>query len=407
MHGSRFGEADLPKRNLTSILSKSGMKNKSLSGSSWRRALTIASAFMLCSPGALVAQQYQQNNLVSNTQAEGKNPADPQLKNPWGMARGTGSPWWVSDNMSGVSTLYDGIGTKQGLIVTIPSASKTAPGSPTGIVFNGNSNAFIIPPGDTGAGNSGVFIFASFDGTISVWNPGVDLHNAIQVVAGSADSILTGATIAQVGDKPYLYVADIKKGEITVYNTTFKAVELSEHAFHEDHVPKGFTPFNVQNIGNNLYVTYAKQNKTKTFVAFGNGLGYVDVFAPDGRFLLQLQHNDSLNAPWGVTLAPSDFGSFSHRVIVGEFGSGWISAFDAVTGQFIDNFKDQNNNVISIGGPGALWALGFGDGESASDPPSGSNSLFFTAGPVVNGVFNGLFGTLTPIPADLTQGSHQ
>ena len=134
----------------------------------------------------------------------------------------------------------------------------------------------------------------------------------------------------------------------------------------------------------------------------------MDVFSPDGKFLTQLEHNDSLNAPWGLTLAPSDFGSFSRRVIVGEFGSGWISAFDAVTGQFIDNFKDKNNMVISIGGPGALWSLQFGDGEPNSDPPGvPANALFFTAGPLQNGVFHGLFGTITPLPGDLTQGVDQ
>jgi uncharacterized protein (TIGR03118 family) len=168
----------------------------------------------------------------------------------------------------------------------------------------------------------------------------------------------------------------------------------------------------VQNIGNNLYVTYAKQNATKSFVTPGAGLGYVDVFSPDGQFLMQLQHNGSLNAPWGLTLAPSDFGSFSHRLIVGEFGSGQISAFDAVTGQFIDNFKDQNNIVINIGGPEALWSLAFGDGETKSDPSNASglpaNVLFFTAGHTPNGVlFHGMFGTLTPIDAGLTQGSDQ
>jgi uncharacterized protein (TIGR03118 family) len=378
------------------------MKNACLSGLSWRRALTIGSTFILCSQGALVAQQYQEKDLVSDTQAEGPNPADPQLKNPWGIARGTGTPWWVSDNAAGVSTLYDGTGKNQGLVVNIPHSSQTTAGSPTGIVFNGSSDF------EVSKGNPAIFIFASFDGTISGWNFNVDLHNAIPKVTGSADSILTGATIAQIGDKRYLYVADIRKGEITVYDTTFTAVELSEHAFHQDHVPNGFTPFNVQNIGNNLYVTYAKQNKTKTFVSFGAGLGYVDVFSPDGKFLMQLEHNDSLNAPWGLTLAPSDFGSFSRRVIVGEFGSGWISAFDAVTGKFIDNFKDQNNMVLTIVGPGALWALAFGDGEPNSDPPGvPANALFFTAGPLVNGVFHGLFGTLTPIDADLTQGSDQ
>jgi uncharacterized protein (TIGR03118 family) len=372
------------------------MNNVSLSGSSWSRALTIGSAFVLCSQGALVAQQYQEKILVSDT-------TDPQLKNPWGLARGTGTFWWVSDNASGVATLYDGAGAKQALVVTIPHTSQTATGSPTGIVFNGSSDFAVT------TGNPALFIFASFDGTISAWNPNVNPNNAIQKVPGSADSILTGATIAQIGDQRFLYVADLKKGEITVYDTTFTAVELSEKAFHHAHVPKGFAPFNVQNIGNNLYVTYAQQNTTKSFVNFGAGLGYVDVFSPDGQFLMQLQHNGSLNAPWGLTLAPNDFGSFSHRVIVGEFGSGSISAFDAVTGQFIDNFRDQNNNVTNIGGPGALWSLAFGDGEPKSDP-SGvpANALFFTAGPTPNGVlFHGLYGTLTPISADLTQGSDQ
>ncbi|MBV8215049.1 MAG: TIGR03118 family protein [Verrucomicrobia bacterium] len=378
------------------------MKNESLSGSSWRRALTIGSAFMLLSQGALVAQQYQQTNLVSDT-------TDSQLKNPWGIARGTGGPWWVSDNATGVSTLYDGSGNKQTLVVNIPHSPQTTIGSPTGIVFNGSPTDFIIPPNDQGAGNPGIFIFAGFDGTISVWNFGVDLHNAIAVVPGSADSILTGATIAQIGDARYLYVADLRKGEITVYDTTFTVANIGKGAFKDDHVPSGFVPFNVQNIGNNLYVTYAKRNNTKTFVTFGAGLGYVDVFSPDGHFLMQLQHNDSLNAPWGLTLAPTDFGSFSHRVIVGEFGNGWISAFDAVTGKFIDNFKDQNNNIISIGGPGALWSLAFGDGEPNSDPTGGqpANALYFTAGPFVNNAFHGLFGTLTPVQADLIQGSDQ
>src|SRR5262249_50949855 len=145
-----------------------------------------------------------------------------------------------------------------------------------------------------------------------------------------------------------------------------------------------------------------------SFVTFGAGLGYVDVFSPDGKFLTQLEHNDSLNAPWGLTLAPSDFGSFSRRVIVGEFGSGWISAFDAVTGQFIDNFKAKKNLCMRIGGRGAFWCLQLGDGKQTSDPPGvPANALFFTAGPLQNGVFHGLFGTLTPIQADLTQGVDQ
>jgi uncharacterized protein (TIGR03118 family) len=386
------------------------MRNRNIPGSrsipkpsrrrTWYQALRLISTFVLLFPAALIAQQYQQKILVSPTQTEGTNPPDTNLKNPWGIARGTGSPWWVSDNATGVSTLYDGSGANQGLTVTIPPTPPATVGSPTGIVFNG-SNDFAVT-----TGNPGFFIFVSIDGTISAWNPTVNLNNAKQKVPGSTKSVLTGATIAQIGNKRYLYVADLEAAQITVYDTNFKAVELSEGAFQENHVPQGFAPFNIQNIGGNLYVTYAKQDKAKTFVTFGGGLGFVDVFSPEGRLLMQLRHGGWFNAPWGLTLAPSDFGTFSHKVIVGEFGNGHLSAFDAVTGEFEGELKNQHNEVISIGGPGALWALAFGDGTPTSDPLNKpANALYFTAGP--NFPNGGLFGTLTPVAADLTQGNDQ
>jgi uncharacterized protein (TIGR03118 family) len=159
----------------------------------------------------------------------------------------------------------------------------------------------------------------------------------------------------------------------------------------------------VQNIGNNLYVAYARQNQTKTFVDFGAGLGFVDVFSPRGRLLMRLDYGDWFNAPWGLTLAPTDFGKFSHKLIVGQFGSGEILAFDPVTGRFEGKLQDQNNAVISING---LWALAFGDGLPNSDPPGQpANAMFFTAGPNLGN--DGLFGTLTPVATDLTQGSDQ
>ena len=384
--------------------------NSHLDPRSWRRALTIVSAFVLGLPAALVAQQYQQTNLVSAT-------SDPNLKNPWGMARGTNTPWWVADNVTGVSTLYDGSGAKVPLTVTIPHTPGTATGSPTGIVFNGSTTDFVIPQGLTGAGLTGLFIFVSLDGTISAWNGGLPNRNlATQVVPGSATSVLTGATIAQIGDDRFLYVADIRQGKIAVYDTNFKPVKVGkhasddeddEHAFDDEDVPKGFVPFNVQNIGNNLYVTFAQQNQAKNFVVFGAGLGFVDVFSPRGRLLMRLEHGDWFNAPWGLTLAPSDFGTFSHKVLVGEFGSGEISAFDAVTGKWEGELRDKSNAVLSIGGQGALWALAFGAGISKSDPLNGpDNALYFAAGP--NFPNGGLFGTLTPIdPPDLIQGNDQ
>jgi uncharacterized protein (TIGR03118 family) len=257
----------------------------------------------------------------------------------------------------------------------------------------------------------------SLDGTISAWNGGLPNPKlATQVVPGSANSVLTAATIAQIGDDRFLYVADIRQGKIAVYNTNFKPVKVGkrafddeddEDAFDDEDIPKGFVPFNIQNIGNNLYVTFAQQNQAKNFVVFGAGLGFVDVFSPRGRLLMRLEHGDWFNAPWGLTLAPSDFGTFSHKVLVGEFGSGEISAFDAVTGKWEGELRDQSNAVISIGGQGALWALAFGAGVPKTDPLNGpDNALYFAAGP--NFPNGGLFGTLTPInPPDLIQGNDQ
>jgi uncharacterized protein (TIGR03118 family) len=370
------------------------------------RTLGIVSAFVLFLPAALVAQQYQQTNLVSDTLSEGTNPPDPNLKNVWGISRGSATPWWVSDSTTGVSTLYNGSGVKTPLTVTIPHTAQTTVGSPTGQVFNGSIDFAVA------AGIPAMFIFVSLDGTISAWNPAANPTNAIEKVPGSIKSVLTGVTIAEVNGQRFLYVADLEAGEIRVFDTNFNPVQIGKNgsgdkhggrAFEDVQVPKGFAPFNVQNIGGNLYVAYAKQNQTKTFVDFGAGLGFVDVFSPNGSLLMRLEHGDWFNAPWGLTLAPTDFGMFSHKLIVGQFGSGEILAFDAITGQFEGKFNDQNNKVITIDG---LWALEFGDGVPASDPPNQpDNALFFSAGP--NKGHDGLFGTLTPVAAELTEGSDQ
>jgi uncharacterized protein (TIGR03118 family) len=309
------------------------------------RTLGILSALVLFLPVALVAQQFQQTNLVSDTLTEGTNPPDPDLKNVWGISRGSASPWWVSDNTTGVSTLYNGSGVKAPLTVTIPHTAQTTVGSPTGQVFNGSTDFAVT------AGNPAMFIFVSLDGTISAWNPAANPTNAIEKVPGSTKSVLTGVTIAEVNGQRFLYVADLEAGEIKVYDTNFNPVEVGKngfgdkrggHIFEDGQVPKGFAPFNVQNIGGNLYVAYAKQNQTKTFVDFGAGLGFVDVFSPNGSLLMRLEHGDWFNAPWGLTLAPTDFGRFSHKLIVGQFGSGEILAFDALTGQF------EGNSMIRI-----------------------------------------------------------
>ena len=369
-----------------------------------RRALTFVSACVLASPAALFAQQYQKTNLVSDLGTLGAQTVDPNLKNPWGIARGpSGNPWWVSDEKSGVSTLYNAQGTPanvlnpgaNGLVVTIPpSVPPPSIGTPTGVVFNGSANDFrVAPPGVAQT----FFLFVSLDGTISGWDPAANPTTAIRKV--STKSVLTGATIAQIGADRFLYVADLKAGKIRVYDSNFQPVEVDEDAFDDDHLPPGFAPFNIQNIGGDLYVAYAKQDQAKTFVTSGTGLGFVDVFSPRGRLLMRLEHGDWLNAPWGLTLAPSDFGTFSHRILVGQFGSGEILAFDAVTGQFQGKLNDQNNQVIAMTG---LWGLAFGAGDQTS---GAANTLFFNEG--LNGGNDGLFGTLTPIATDIESGNGQ
>jgi uncharacterized protein (TIGR03118 family) len=369
-----------------------------------RRALSFVSACVLASPAALFAQQYQKTNLVSDLGTLGAHTVDPKLKNPWGIARGpSGIPWWVSDERSGVSTLYNAQGTPvnplnpggNGLVVTIPaSVPLPAVGTPTGVVFNGSANDFrVAPPGVAQT----FFLFVSLDGSISGWDPAANPTTAITKV--STHSVLTGATIAQIGADRFLYVADLKAGKIRVYDSNFQPMAVGQGAFDDDHLPPGFAPFNIQNIGGNLYVAYAKQDQAKTFVTSGAGLGFVDVFSPQGRLLLRLERGNWFNAPWGLTVAPSDFGTFSHRILVGQFGSGEILAFDTVTGQFQGKLSDQNNQSIALKG---LWGLAFGAGDQTS---GAANTLFFNEG--LNGGNDGLFGTLTPIATDIESGNGQ
>ena len=333
------------------------------------------------------AQHYQQNNLVSDIPGLATN-TDRNLVNPWGLARSSGSPWWVADNGTGVSTLYNGSGTPVPLIVTIPGSA--GPATPTGIVFNG-SPSFQLSPG-----NPARFIFVTEDGTISGWNPNVDATHAVLKVNQSPRSVFKGATIGEVDGNLFLFVADFREGQIDVFDRNFATVKAKEDAFEDHKLPKGFAPFNVQNIGGNLYVTFAKQDDAKHDEVDGPGLGFVDVFSPHGQLLQRLQHGDWLNGPWGVTLAPSDFGKFSHHVLVGQFGSGEIAAYDPVTGEFAGEIKDTKDSVLRIDG---LWALSFGNGAQAGP----FNSLFFTAG--IQKEAHGLFGTLTTVPSELTEGN--
>jgi uncharacterized protein (TIGR03118 family) len=364
-------------------------------------------AFCLAStPAAAFAQHDVQTNLVSSIPNVGTNPTnglDTQLVNAWGLTRGVTTPWWISDNGAGVSTLYNGVGTKQSIVVTIPvPPSGSPPSAPTGVIFNGTSTDFLLPNGMAAR-----FIFVTEDGVIAGWNGGSDAV----IVKNHADdgAIYKGCTIAEWNGKHYLYVANFRSGEIEIYDSSFQRVRSNKGAFTEDddnnhsnengrafnEHRRHFAPFNVQAIGTNVYVAYAEQDADKEDEVAGPGFGFVDVFDPAGRRLSRLERGPWFNAPWGVAMAPGEFGEFSHALLVGMFGSGQIAAFNPVNGAFLGLMKNPDDSVPTTDG---LWALGFGAGAANSGP---YNTLFFTAGP--NDENDGLFGDLVPIASELAE----
>ena len=393
-------------------------------------------AMFLFLSSAVFAQHYQQINLDANVSGVAEAP-DPQLVNAWGLARASGGVWWVSDEATGVATLYNGPGAKQGLVVTIPKSDpndKTFPtGTPTGVISNANTTDFPAAPNKPAA-----FIFATLDGSIAAWNPGVGLApganppstNAVTVARGDAGSGYTGLTTAFIDGNRYLYVANFLKGRIDVYDNGFKPVQLQgddhdrssddhnsgdgDKPFTDDRLPRNFVPFNVQAIGNDLVVTYALHFAGNPFETPGPGLGYVDIYSSKGKLLRRLEHGDWLNAPWGVTLAPLDFGRFSHRLLVSNFAAGgttqsagFISAYDLDTGKFEGLVEDATGKPLSIQG---IWSMSFANPaapqNSSYDPDEApAAELYFTAGP--NQGTAGLFGYLIPVATELVQGNSQ
>jgi uncharacterized protein (TIGR03118 family) len=369
-------------------------------------------------------QHYTQVNLVAN--AAGVAPTtDPNLVNAWGISRSTTSDWWVSDNKTGKSTLYNGAGTKNPLEVTIPSNPRSKGskiGSPTGLIFNGSPTDFVLPNGLAAA-----FIWSTIDGSIAAWNPTIALApgaaapstHAITVASTEDGSGYTGITSSFIENNRFLYAANFALGRVDVYDNSFHLLHLDgDHpapgtgAFVDPNIPSNFGPFNVQAIGNKIVVTFAMHQAGSTKSIAGPGLGYVDVFDTLGRLVQRLDHGDQLNTPWGVTLAPQDFGGFSHELLVGQFGaggttesSGFIAAYDLTTGHFDGLLKDASGTPISIMG---LWSLNFGNAAApGSYDPAGAPGaeLYFSAGP--NGAKAGLFGYLKPVAADQIEGSDQ
>jgi uncharacterized protein (TIGR03118 family) len=332
---------------------------------------------------------YTRVNLVSDIAGVARF-TDPNLVNPWGLAFGPTSPFWVADNGTGLSTLYRGDGTSfpvgSPLMVTIPPPAGGTSASPTGVVFNGTSSFVVSANGKSGGA---IFIFATEDGTISGWSPAVDFHNAILVVDNSTPggvdnstlgAVYKGLATADKGTSHFLYAANFRDGFVEVYNSSFKFLK----SFTDTGVSAGFAPFGIQNINGKLLVTFAKQNDKKHDDVAGPGNGFVDIFDADGNLLDRFASGGTLNSPWGLALAPEGFGKFSRHLLVGNFGDGRINAFDLNTGHFDGQLIDPEGNPLTING---LWAVRFGNGA----PNGGSRrKLFFTAG--IADESHGLFG---------------
>jgi uncharacterized protein (TIGR03118 family) len=329
--------------------------------------LSLGFALMMVSSAAMA--QYQLVNLSSN-QVGWAFHVDPLLVNAWGLARGAGSPWWISDSNSGWSTLYDGSGkTVQQLKVLIPTAGENGPGSPTGIVING-SQEFQVQNW------ASVFLFATLDGTISGWAPQSNPNQAIVAVNNSSKgSVYTGLAITNKASGNFLYAADMANNKVDIYDGSFSFVS----SFTDAALPSGFAPFGIQDINGLLYVTFAS-------TAGGTG-GYVDVFTEAGVFVNTVIQGLPLNQPWGIAVAPPKFGPLSNTLLISNnTNTGVINGFDSLTGKYVGTVKDSTGKPIHID---QLWGIAFGGGSASN---GGTNQLFFTAGPAGNQA--GTFGLI-------------
>jgi len=346
-----------------------------------------AALWLVCNPYRMFAANsgYVQHNIVSDVPLVA-DLTDPNLVNPWGI---TPPNFWVCDQGTGLSTVYTnstatGAETVSTIVVTIPPpASRTTPGGTcTGIVDNTTAGAFA-----PSAGITANFIFATQDGTISARTGSTAV---IKVDNSAAGAVYDGLAIFNSASANYLYAANFHTGTIDVFDTNYNKFTPTG-SFTDPSVPAGFAPFNIQNLGGKLYVTYAKQDPTKRFDLAGVGNGYVAVFDTNGNLLQHLVSGGPLNSPWGIQIAPASFGAFANDLLVGNLEDGLINAFNPSTGAFIGGLQDPSGNPISIPG---LWGLQFGAGGGAGFP----NTLYFTAGISVGGSglqTHGLFGSIS------------
>jgi len=341
------------------------------------RRILIAAALVAVAAAALAAatpaaerNAYVQHNLVSDGSAPADH-TDSHLVNAWGLTSLPGSPWWVADNQTNVSTLYGADGTPRSLVVSVPN-------NPTGAVSNTGSS-FVVGSGPA------LFLFATEEGKLLGWN--MSLGTTAQVVADKTGEGAVFKGLAIAGDR--LYATDFHNGKVDVFDGSFGDVN-TPGAFVDPSIPAGYAPFGIQNIDGNIFVTYAKQDADAHDDVAGQGHGFVDEYNADGALIGRVATHGQLNSPWGLALAPASFGRFGGDLLVGNFGDGQITAFERQSNGMFEprgQLRSATGCILTIDG---LWALQFGKGALANNGPT--DTLFFTAGP--DDESHGLFGTI-------------
>ena len=380
--------------------SSSGAASSSSSSSSSSSGSSSSSS----SGAAPSTSAYTVTNLVADTAglaANGVAPAtrvDAKLVNPWGLVFGATGPVWISDNGSQSSTLYDGEGAAPRGPVAIP-AGTSGDADPSGIVHNPGTTDFVVSK--AGVSAAAVFIFDGEGGSLSGWSPTVDANNAVTVYNAADGAVYKGLAVAQNAGANFLYATDFHNAKVDVFDKTFaKVSNATTFTFKDPGLPAGYAPFGIAALTSGgttrIYVAFARQQAGSGDEADGAGLGLVDVFDTAGVFVKTLiPAGGVLNAPWGLAMAPSDFGSASNDLLVGNFGDGRINVFNPATGALVAVLANPAKQPLALNG---LWGIGFGNDASGLDQPH--NTLFFTAG--TNGEANGSYGRidLGPDPPD-------
>jgi uncharacterized protein (TIGR03118 family) len=352
------------------------MKARALLG--FAIAAVLVAIVMTVAASAAVDNAYTEHPLVADVPGEAQT-TDANLVNAWGLAAGPTTPWWVVDNETDKSTVYNGsLGAPALLTVDVA-------GGPTGIVFHNattDPSNFVLP-----TGGAARFIFASEDGVLRGWNPGGGATAQVPTQDSVADASYKGLAIGQTASGPRLYAADFHNAQVSVFDGSWHLV--ANPGFTDPGLPEGYAPFGIQTIGSSVFVAYAKRDEEEEDEEeAGQGLGFVDEYDTSGNLLGRVAQHGQLNAPWGIALAPASFGRFGGDLLVGNFGDGQINAYRNVGGKFehAGELRGADGKPLAIDG---LWALQFGNDGAAGS----SGTLFFTAGPEEE--THGLFGSIT------------